>query len=405
MNKVIALLSGFAHLIILSGITSCNNDAKYLDTIESLNTSFENSYDYSIKEIESDLADFENNELNTWGLRALPYYEKAVKIKKCSDTLCKLVDSLKLQLIKAGRGDNSVFSMNPDSKKNTIIANELLVKTGVATYLKKQIDKAVQIILESDTKSNFEYYRKYFIEDKYKDNFCNDSLWTYKKFGIGIPLALAIVNLSKIDYDISMMALILEKEQHRISRPGCNMGFPHNGAFVFPRQQNPVLVGDRYEASILIYCELNDEIGRSVKDINVNGKTLPIIRGVGIYTVDATTPGEKSYHGTVKVKDWDSTEKAFQFDGRYNVVKPSAALDFVNMHFIYSGIDNPVSVSVPFIDKKRINLRLSRGEISGSNGKFSIRVNDPGPLTIYVEDKRNKGMIKVIDSFMYSVKP
>jgi hypothetical protein len=88
-----------------------------------------------------------------------------------------------------------------------------------------------------------------------------------------------------------MVSLILIREQHRISRPGCNMVFPHNGAFVFPRQQNQVLVGDRYEASILIYCELNNEIGLSVKDINVNGKTFPIIHGVVIYTVDATTPG------------------------------------------------------------------------------------------------------------------
>jgi hypothetical protein len=62
-------------------------------------------------------------------------------------------------------------------------------------------------------------------------------------------------------------------------------------------------------------------------------------------------------------------------------------------------------LSPPFIDKKRINLRLSRGEICGSNGKFNIRVTDHGPLTIYVEDKLNKAMVKIIDSFIYTVKP
>ncbi len=406
MKWIISILSCLVSVIIFSCITGCSNTAKYLNTIDNLNYQFK----VDDSEMQSKVAELLNyvkeGKLKHREELVRPYIDKMLWVNKSIDDLRSNIDSLQSELIKAGDGyDKTGISLRQRAKTTT--SYELMLKSGKTKDLKKRLDITINDLFDSSfTDPEKDRMKKSLIDIKYHDDLGNTPDWADKKFGKDISLSIAVMNLTRLKLDLSCIAKTLITSLIDKANSGCVFQFDPTSAVVI--SNSPIVfIGERYEASILMFNDVKSVFGIAVRieAAEVNGRNIPVYNGIASYTVEPTTTGKKTYQGKIKVKNCDSTERELPFQGEYFVTRRSASIDIANAHFINAGADNPVTVNVPLIDPNRLNLHLSRGEVTGSNGKYNIRVNDPGPVTIYVEEKFIDCPHKVIDSFIYSVKP
>jgi gliding motility-associated protein GldM len=64
------------------------------------------------------------------------------------------------------------------------------------------------------------------------------------------------------------------------------------------------------------------------------------------------------------------------------------------MNVFYIGVENPVSISVPGYGSDKITASISSGSISGSNGKYIVKVTTVGKTNVTVSAKGDDGKPK-----------
>jgi len=74
------------------------------------------------------------------------------------------------------------------------------------------------------------------------------------------------------------------------------------------------------------------------------------------------------------------------------------------MNVFYIGVDNPVSVSVPGFAAERVTASISSGTITGSNGKYTVKVTQPGKAIVTVSAKQLDNTTKSMGQVEFRVK-
>lgn len=113
--------------------------------------------------------------------------------------------------------------------------------------------------------------------------------------------------------------------------------------------------------------------------IMLNGRPVPIRGGTGYFSAIQTSAGEQDWKGTITFDGPDGPETL-----PYNIpFKVSASTDAVidpsKMNVFYIGIDNPVDIAVPGVDKDKLIVTSSNPKVSivkGGDGKYLAK---PGP--------------------------
>jgi hypothetical protein len=81
-----------------------------------------------------------------------------------------------------------------------------------------------------------------------------------------------------------------------------------------------------------------------------------------------------------------------------------AVVSPVKMNVLYIGLDNPLAISVPGVPADKLVLSADAGSsITGANGDYSIRVKQPGNLTVKVAAKID-GSVKEMGTSNFRVK-
>jgi gliding motility-associated protein GldM len=170
---------------------------------------------------------------------------------------------------------------------------------------------------------------------------------------------------------------------------------------------NYVLIGDEYKAEIFVagfsttsnpqiwlgnYDSLGNHLGGPIDSTSVI-----VQNGVGYYTASPTSEGTTEWGGIIRIKDPANPmapPKVFPFKAEYKSAKPAVVVSPDKMNVFYVGVDNPVSISVPGVAPSDIRPSISGGTITGSNGKYIVRVKD-GVSTAVVSVAANiKGVNK-----------
>jgi len=81
-----------------------------------------------------------------------------------------------------------------------------------------------------------------------------------------------------------------------------------------------------------------------------------------------------------------------------------AVISADKLKVLYLGIDNPVSIAVPGIKSDKIKASITNASITGSNGKYIVRVNKTGEAIIDVTAEINPGEIKKVGSETFIIK-
>jgi len=144
-----------------------------------------------------------------------------------------------------------------------------------------------------------------------------------------------------------------------------------------------ILQGEKFEANVFLAAtsSKNDNVS-----INVNGAALrPDDKGVAHYSA---TPGVGEYelHGNISLKN-PKTNAVTNYPlppFKYTVAAPFATVSPTKMNVFYIGVPNPVQVSAAGVANNKLNVSMSNGSITGSAGKYEVRVTTQGTTNVTV---------------------
>ncbi len=164
------------------------------------------------------------------------------------------------------------------------------------------------------------------------------------------------------------------------------------GAFMFNALEaitipssNYVFRGDQFEASVFLaafdttqapevllgrYETIEEDDGSVSYRMVGDYQTLPVEQGRGVYRIRPGTTGYHTYGGLVRLRAPDGSHINRPFSSEYQVAEPNLIVSPSKMNVFYSGIDNPVEISIPGLAADQINASVNNGtirRISGSN--------------------------------------
>ena len=148
-----------------------------------------------------------------------------------------------------------------------------------------------------------------------------------------------------------------------------------------------VMLGETFEAEIFLAAFNSKTTNVSM---SVNGGGLPVNSdGVGVYKRAATSVGEFPVSGSINVKNDRTNEvKSYKLpDFKYTVAAPFATISPTKMNVFYIGVDNPVEVSAAGVRGQDLQVSMSSGNITGSGGKYNVRVTTAGTTKVNVSGK------------------
>jgi gliding motility-associated protein GldM len=81
------------------------------------------------------------------------------------------------------------------------------------------------------------------------------------------------------------------------------------------------------------------------------------------------------------------------FESSYSVIPEpgDAVVSADKMNVVYRGLDNPISVSLPGVSDNNLKVSATGGNLSGNNGKYSIKPGEGGIATINVSATLSSG--------------
>jgi gliding motility-associated protein GldM len=357
--------------------------------------------------------------------KAGPYLERAKKAQKLAHELSIYIDNLKKLVIKETEkcddkaADTLYVKMrsigskdNYDEPTRVLIgpepatpitgpntANELKSKIdGLKNELVKLLDNGPGVVLlDRDKKPVVESVKKLLnteiavVENGVKEDWINLNFYH-------LPLAAVITNLSKLQTDVNNAEADVIKALY--SGVGSNdVKFDSFKAQVIAKSSY-VFAGEEYEADVLLSASsssqkltiLTGAVDTSKRTLNGEGKPLEVVAGLGKYKVGASGEGLQKWGGIIILEKPDGTKENFPFTAEYMVAKPAAAVSADKMNVFYIGVDNPVTISAAGVSPENLQPSLSgQGSLSGSKGKYNVKVNGGTECTINVNAKFANG--------------
>jgi len=354
-----------------------------------------------------------------------PYRNKALEVKVQSDEIFDYLQGLKIEIIKTAEGDeteavkgNEVIIDNVDKIDENNVPSQILIGPNddqKAFFLRTMIDNYRTFLIETLEGKNpvaEEALKKSLNTDDGRNKHTGEvEKWPNYNFQ-ALPLVYVITMLSKIQLDVrNAETEVINYLFAQIDKS--NFKFNKLDAVVIPISSNYVTLGSSYEARVFISA--TDSTSQPV--ITVAGQTLDLDEtGKGIYIARATSVGPKKWGGIIALKAPDGTIKEYSFDSEYSVGEPNVVVSATGMNVLYTGIDNPIDISVPGVGPDKIKISkitngtVTTGKVKNPSGEFFrgnwiVKPTTPGQkCQIYVTADIN-GKPTTYDPIEYRVKP
>jgi len=333
-----------------------------------------------------------------------PYYDKAQLVKSWSKNLCNYIDSLKADLISITDGKtlkvaDTIPLMEVDAKDNFDMPTHILIRDdaaedgskGKAHEMKNRLadyrHKVLALCKPSDTAGlniGLKTPDLFSIEEDKKVN------WEINTFAER-PLVADIVMLTKYQNDIkNTEATVVQYLLNSVS--AADFKFDELVSEVVA-PSSYITLGDSFRAQLFVSAFSSTQKPKiMVGDIDtLSGKVLghvdsvKVSSGVGRYAVKTDHEGEIKFAGVIDIKAPDGSIKAYPFHSSYLVAKPAVVISPTEMNVFYIGVDNPVEISAPGIPDEALRPSFQGpGSISGSKGKYTVRVSSGAGTTCHI---------------------
>ncbi|MDE5801176.1 MAG: gliding motility protein GldM [Paramuribaculum sp.] len=166
-------------------------------------------------------------------------------------------------------------------------------------------------------------------------------------------------------------------------------------AFVIP-QSRMVMRGGRYTADIVLAAV--DTTARPT--IFINGNQQPS----GHYELVASQAGTFNYSGYIDVAHGDGTTSRHPFSSEYLVIEPTATVSATMMNVLYTGIDNPISISVPGVPASSVSASMTGGSLVKSGDHWIARPAAGGSTATITVSAVMEGRSQTVSSATFKVR-
>ena len=231
-----------------------------------------------------------------------------------------------------------------------------------------------------------------------------------------LPLAAALTELTKWENfvkgaELDMLNFLWEEIARNVYK------FDAIRVAVIPKS-NFVTSGANFEADVFLaaYSSGGNNLptivyGSSVDTSNMHvpgGTTLEkdhYVNGVGKVSFPVSGAGEKTFAGTLQIKDPSGNLKTLPFSTTYNVAPPSATVSPDMMNVFYYGLSNPVSVSVPGVASNNISVSGTNCTLTGSNGHYqALPTQQSGKAYVNVSARMQDGTSRPMGRYEFRIK-
>ena len=394
--------------LVLTAMLALNVSAEILNAFKTVNKSLENSKitaDTNLKTTYNAFAAKKAKEPSNVAVTANE--EKTRQSQAITDGLLASIAKLKQTIIeRAGGPDkedpNGIMMRKDDMDVSTgFLVEGSSGKNGEGYKLKQEIDATVKKLEALVEPADLELVRQRMALNTTPNEKNGD--WVREEF-YQMPAIASYAMLTKLENDVKNTQGTLAS--YFFSKIGASQELTQD-QIVFDKFSAQItspsayiLQGETFEANISLAATSSKSSG--TVSVNVNGQNVPVDQATGIAKYKASPGvGEYPIRGTVSVKN-DRTGKVTSYplpEFKYTVAAPFATVSPTKMNVFYIGVPNPVQVSAAGVANSQLNVTMSNGTISGSAGKYEVRVTTQGTTNVNVAAKgKNYG------SFPFRVK-
>jgi gliding motility-associated protein GldM len=372
--------------------------------LEKTNINFTNKNEVTYTAFEKALANDEK--------KVRKYYDRAMSVKKESEKMVKYIEDLKLELMREVDKVDTLSNLqfmaskdNYDIPTHVLIGDDPENATGKARDLKEKIKTFRETLLSFvDVKDRPNMKIGLTTENVYSFAEEKEVTWESNAFYHN-PIAAVITILSKLQNDVKNAEADVINNLYKQIDVG-SFKFDTLSARIVANS-NYVLIGDEYKSEIFVAAfstTSNPKVWLGNVDTvkneivgPIDSTSVKVERGVGIYTNKPSSEGEQKLGGLIRVKNpVDNSWVSYPFKTTWMAARPAAVVSPTKMNVFYIGVDNPVDISVPGVPAENLSPSLSGGgSISGSRGKYIVRVTKGPKVTVNVGAKiggTNKSM-------------
>jgi gliding motility-associated protein GldM len=389
--------------LVLTALLALNVSSEILNAFKVVDVSLQNSSanlasanSTLYKSLNDKLADEKTRE------KAQIWQPKAERAKKLSDDMNNYIEGLKKEL-KAAAGLEMVDGKESFKEDNLEAASHLFgtQKKGAELEAKLKAYREEMLKIDPEIRKNFEKTLPVDVEppigqDGSKKDFTNAYFHM-------TPTVAGLTLLSKFQNNIKNSENQVVTFCHE-QIGAVKVIFDKTGVLV-GQSSNYVMPGQE----LTITAGIGAYSSAAQPQISIGGSSVPVIDGKGTYKISASGAGARTVPVTIRYLDQNGVSQTKTENVEYIVGTPGgSAVMLDKMNVFYIGVDNPVTISSGTgWDKTRASM--TGGTLSGSNGKFVVRVTTPGRATINVNaDGKNSAFefrVKEIPNPIFKVGP
>jgi gliding motility-associated protein GldM len=398
--------------LVLTALLALNVSKEILNAFIIVNTGLEKTNANFTNKNEVTYSAFDKAMLND-EKKVRKYYDKAQAVKKLAKEMNDYIEDLKKELLKKVDGVDTISNlMYLNSKDNYDIPTNIMIgpsgdpenADGKARDLKEKIKKYRESLLSYvDAKDRDKMKIGLTTEKVYSFAEEKEVSWENNAFYHN-PVAAVITILSKLQNDVKNAEADVIGNLYKQIDVG-SFKFDTLSARIVA-QSNYVLIGDEYKSEIFVAAFSTTsnpqvwlgEVDTAKNEIKgpIDSTSVKVDRGVGTFIMKPTSEGEQKLGGLIRVKNpADNSWVSYPFKTTWMAARPAAVVSPTKMNVFYIGVDNPVDISVPGVPAENLSPSMSGGTISGSRGKYIVRVTKGPKVTVNVGAKiggTNKSM-------------
>lgn len=384
--------------ILLMAMLALNVSSDVLKGFTLVGDSLNRTTANTMKENQTIYEDF-STQLESNPAKVRPWHEKAMEVKRMSDSLYNLAERLRWAIAREADGkDGTPLALN--NKEDLEAAGRIML--APVRGQGRNLYNAINAYREHITRLVTDDRQRVIIASnlntdvpRSEDNIGKN--WEQYMFE-EMPAIAAITMLTKLQSDVRkaegevLHSLIANIDLKDIRVNELN-------AYVLP-EATTLMPGETFRSHIFMAAV--DTTQRP--EIYVNGRRIP---ADGSYNFTVGGPGEYSFSGYIQMPNAAGEVIRRNFIQKYNVIPPPAgatvAADLMNV--LYAGFDNPVSVSASGIPSNKIQVSMTGGTLSSSgNGKYIARPAAVGKEVTFTVTGIVNGRTQSMGSFSFQVR-
>ncbi len=323
--------------------------------------------------------------------------ERALYVKRISDTIYNLAENLKWQIVRTSDGEDA--DVNNIANKEDLEAATTVMLAPISGQGGKLYD-AINHYRTEILKMVNDTIQRNIISSNLSTEIPTSGLllgknWQEYMFE-NTPVVAAVTLLTKLQNDVRYAeGEVLHTLEKNIDVGDLRVN--QIDAFVIPNSQS-VVRGGKFSARIILAAV--DSTQRP--DIFIGGERFD--SETGVYEKICNSTGDYTLDGYMELDHGNGDVLRREFSQKYTVVEPSATVSATLMNVLYAGYDNPISISVPGVPNNRIRATMSNGTLTSVSGGYIARPAEIGKDAEITVTAEMEGRSQVMAKYAFRVR-